>query len=203
MINKDDNLEIIKIGCFGDSSIGKTYFIRKYVNDIINIDCNLSTVGIEYYTTKKILSDGNKYKITIYDTAGQEKYKSLSLNSFRHCDAVIFMYDITNKESFNSIGNWVNNMYDIKDENFPYIIVGNKCDLKDQREVSEEEGLEIAEKYKTTFFEVSARQGINVEKSVDELLKLFISKNIKTKNKTFKLDVRTSIAPHKHRCCKK
>ena len=207
MINKDDNLEIIKIGCFGDSSVGKAYFIRKYVNDIINIDWTLSTVGIEYYTTKKILSDGNEYKITIYDTAGQEKYKSLSLNSIRHCDGVILMYDITNNESFNSISNWVNNMYDIKDDNFPFIIVGNKCDLKDQREVSEEEGLEIAEKYKTTFFEVSSREGINVEKSVDELLKLFISKNIKTKtipkNKTIKLDIRTSIAPHKHRCCKK
>ena len=206
MKDNDNNLEKIKLGIFGDSAVGKTYFSRKYVNDI-NLESSLSTIGVEYLTINKVLSNGEKYTIYIYDTAGQEKYRSLSLNSLRYCDGVILMYDITNNESFNSISNWVNNMYDIKDDNFPFIIVGNKCDLKDQREVSEEEGLEIAEKYKTTFFEVSSREGINVEKSVDELLKLFISKNIKTKtipkNKTIKLDIRTSIAPHKHRCCKK
>ena len=201
MINKDDNIESIKIGCFGDSSVGKTYLIRKYVNDITNIDSTITTAGIDYYATKRILSNGKKYKITIYDTAGQEKYKSLSLYSIRHCDGVILMYDITKKDSFNSVSEWINNIYDIKEKNFPFILVGNKCDLKDEREISEEEGLEAAEKYKTKYFEVSSREGINVEKAIDELLNKIISKNIIPKIKTIKLDIRKNIAPNKHKCC--
>ena len=201
MINKEDNIESIKIGCFGDSCVGKTYLIRKYVNDITNIDSTITTAGIDYYATKRILSNGKKYKITIYDTAGQEKYKSLSLYSIRHCDGVILMYDITKKDSFNSVSEWINNIYDIKEKNFPFILVGNKCDLKDEREVSEEEGLEVAEKYKTKYFEVSSREGINVEKAIDELLNKIISKNIIPKNRTIKLDIRKNIAPNKHKCC--
>ena len=201
MINKDDNIESIKIGCFGDSCVGKTYLIRKYVNDITNIDSTITTAGIDYYATKRILSNGKKYKITIYDTAGQEKYKSLSLYSIRHCDGVILMYDITKKDSFNSVSEWINNIYDIKEKNFPFILVGNKCDLKDEREISEEEGLEAAEKYKTKYFEVSSREGINVEKAIDELLNKIISKNIIPKIKTIKLDIRKNIAPNKHKCC--
>ena len=200
MGDNDNNLETILIGCLGESSVGKTYLTRKYVKDI-NVDFNIPTVGIECFITKRILSNGKKYKITIYDTAGQEKYKSLSLYSIRHCDGVILMYDITKKDSFNSVSEWINNIYDIKEKNFPFILVGNKCDLKDEREVSEEEGLEVAEKYKTKYFEVSSREGINVEKAIDELLNKIISKNIIPKIKTIKLDIRKNIAPNKHKCC--
>ena len=201
MINKDDNLENIKIGCFGDSAVGKTYLTRKFVNDITNIDSTLSTIGVEYYITQRILSDGKKYNITIYDTAGQEKFKSLSLSSIRHCDGVILMYDITKRGTFNSISKWIKNIYDVKKEDFPLILIGNKSDLKDQREVSEKEGMEAAEKYKTVYFEISAIEGINVEKSIDVLLNKIISKIIRTKNKTIKLDARKNKVKTKHKCC--
>ena len=165
----DDNLSEIKIGCLGDSSVGKTLLAKKYVKDptlkefwvstselpfsIYNkIDYTISTIGVEFLKTKRILSDGNKYKVIIYDTAGQERYKSLSLNSIKHCDGVILIYDITNRESFKSISEWIKNIYDIKDNDFPLILIGNKCDLKVQREVSTEEGLEAAEQYKTKYF---------------------------------------------------
>jgi len=147
----DDNLSEIKIGCLGDSSVGKTLLAKKYVKDP-KIDYTISTIGVEFLKTKRILSDGNKYKVIIYDTAGQERYKSLSLNSIKHCDGVILIYDITNRESFKSISEWIKNIYDIKDNDFPLILIGNKCDLKVQREVSTEEGLEAAEQYKTKYF---------------------------------------------------
>ena len=201
MIEKDDNLKTIILGCFGDSTVGKTYLIKKFVNDIINIESNLTTVGVEYYTTKRNLSDGNQYNIIIYDTAGQERFRSLSLNSIRHCDGVILMYDITNKDSFNSISEWVTKIHDIKDKNFPFILIGNKYDLKDQRKVSEKEGLEVAEKYKTLYFETSAIEGINVEKAFDRLLNKIISKKI-IKIKSIKLDKRKSIVKNKQKCCR-
>ena len=200
MIEKDDNLPTIKLGCLGDSTVGKTFLTKKFVDDITNTESTLSTIGNEYYITKRNLSDGNQYKIIIYDTAGQEKFRSLSLNSIRHCDGVILMYDITNRNSFDSISKWVKDIYDVKEENFPLILIGNKYDLKDHRQVSEKEGLETAEKYKTLYFETSALEGINVEKSIDELLNKIISKKI-IKNKTLKLDARKSKVKTKHKCC--
>ena len=114
----NENLENIKIGCFGDSNVGKTLLTKKYIKDN-KLDSLLSTIGVENYTTKRILSDGEKYKITIFDTAGQEKYRSLSLNSIRHCEGVILMYDITNRESFNSISEWINNIYEMQNKDSP------------------------------------------------------------------------------------
>jgi len=121
----------------------------------------------------------------------------------RHCDGVILVYDITCIKSFNSISEWINNIYDIKEKDFHLILIGNKCDLKDQRKVSTEGGLEAAEQYSIKYFEASAKEGINVEKSIDELLNIIISKDL-IKNKkigSVKLDKRKSFGKKKHNCC--
>ena len=214
MTDKKDNdqeVEIIKIGSLGNSDVGKTQFSKKYTNSNYNSSFNISTVGVEFYTKEKILSNGKKYKINIYDTAGQEKFRSLSLNSIRNYDGVFLMYDITNFKSFDSISEWIKNIYEKKDENFPLILIGNKCDLKDEREVSEEEGLETAEKYKTTYFETSVKEGINVEEAIDELINKIIaqkkeeenSKDKKDEIKNIKLDKSKSINKVKFKCCGK
>ena len=214
MTDKKDNdqkVETIKIGSLGNSDVGKTQFSKKYTNSNYNSSFNLSSVGFEFYTKEKILSNGKKYKINIYDTAGQEKYRSLSFNSIRNYDGVFLMYDITDFKSFDSISEWIKNIYEKKDENFPLILIGNKCDLKDEREVSEEEGLETAEKYKTTYFETSAKEGINVEEAIDELINKIIaqkkeeesSKDKKDEINNIKLDKSKSINKVKFKCCGK
>ena len=212
MTDKKDygqKVETIKIGSLGNSEVGKTQFCKKYTNSKNNSSLNLITVGFEFYTKEKILSNGKKYKINIYDTAGQEKYRSLSLNSIRNYDGVFLMYDITNFKSFDSISEWIKNIYEKKDENYPLILIGNKCDLKDGREVSEEEGLETAEKYKTKYFETSAKEGINVEEAIDELIKKIITKKEEEENSkdkkdnSIKLDKSKSINKVKFKCCGK
>ena len=212
MTDKKDNdqkVETIKIGSLGNSDVGKTQFSKKYTNSNYNSSFNISTVGVEFYTKEKILSNGKKYKINIYDTAGQEKFRSLSLNSIRNYDGVFLMYDITNFKSFDSISEWIKNIYEKKDENFPLILIGNKCDLKDGRKVSEEEGLETAEKYKTKYFETSAKEGINVEEAIDELIKKIITKKEEEENSkdkkdnSIKLDKSKSINKVKFKCCGK
>ena len=177
MENNDIVSKCIKIGCFGESSVGKTYFARRYIKDIKEDDFYLSTVGVEYFNTTRILSDGKNYKIKIIDTAGQERYRSLSVNSIRFCDGIILMYSITDRKSFNLISNWIQNIYDIKEGDFPFILIGNKCDLENQRDVLTEEGIEKAKQYNTIYFETSAKEGINVEQSFEELLKKIIKKN--------------------------
>ena len=177
MENNDIVLKCIKIGCFGESSVGKTYFARRYINDIRDNDFNLSTVGVEYFNTTRILSDGKQYKIKIVDTAGQERYKSLAVNSIRFCDGIILMYSITDRKSFVLISNWIQNIYDMKEKDVPLILIGNKCDLEKERHVFTEEGIEAAKKYNTKYFETSAKEGINVEQSFEELLNKIIKKN--------------------------
>jgi len=206
MANNDNNkkLEIIKIGIYGESTVGKTHFSRTFTNGV-NLELNLPTVGIDSFNKNKILSNGKKYKIIIYDTAGQERYRSLSLNSVRRCDGIILMYDLTRRNTFNSIKDWYNSIKEIV-EDFNLILIGNKCDLKDQRVVSEEEGTKEAEKYNTEYFETSAKKGINVEKSVDELLKKIIAKKEeKLKNKKednkMQLDQKKNAGKKKHKCC--
>ena len=179
MISKDDYLKTIKIGILGESSVGKQLLARKFCKES-NFDFNLSSIGIEYFVTKRILSDGNKYKITILDTTGQERFRSISLNSIRSYDGSILMYDITNRKSFYLIDEWIENIYDIFDKDYPLVLIGNNCDLEDKREVSIEEGIEAAEKLYTIYFETSAKEGINVEKPFDELLNKIIN------NKKFK-----------------
>jgi small GTP-binding protein len=182
MENNDIVLKCIKIGCFGESSVGKTYFAKNYIKDIKD-GFDLATVGVEYFITNRILSDGKNYKIKICDTAGQERYRSLAINTIRRCDGIILMYSITNRRSFELISEWINNIYDLKDRETPIILIGNKCDLEDQRKVSREEGINTAEKYKTTYFETSAKEGINVEEAIDVLLNKIINKKKGEKEK--------------------
>ena len=211
MSDNDNNFESIKVGCFGESSVGKTYFSRKYVGDP-NIDFVISTIGVEYFTRKKMLSNGKKYKITIYDTAGQERFRSFCMNSIRPCDGFILMYDITKRDTFELISKWIEDIFEIKEKDCPFILIGNKCDLKNIREVSEEEGLKAAENYHTEYFETSAKKGINVEKAFEGLLnKIIIKKEKKSKKKKQKmnqkndnnlqLDAKKSGDKKKHKCC--
>ena len=191
MENNDIVSKCLKIGCFGESCVGKTYFARRYISDVRDDDFHLSTVGVEFFNTTRILSDGQKYKIKNVDTAGQERYKSLSVNSIRLCDGIILMYSVTDRKSFNLISNWIQNIYDMKEKDVPLILIGNKCDLEEQREVFTEEGIEAAKKYNTLYFETSAKEGINVEESFEELLNKIIKKieeKNEKKNNYLKLD---------------
>jgi len=210
--DNDNKLEKIKIAIFGESSVGKTHFSRTYTNGV-NSDLTLPTVGIDSFCINKILSNGKKYKIIIYDTAGQERYRSLSLTVVRRCDGIILMYDITKKNTYDSIKEWYNSIYEVTGD-INLILIGNKCDLKDKRVVSEEEGLKEAQNYKISYFETSAKDGINVEKSLDDLIeKIIAKKDEKFKNKKNKkneeednkiqLDARTSIKKNRHKCCGK
>ena len=102
----------------------------------------------------------------------------------RRCDGIILMYDITKRNTFCSIKEWYNSIYELT-ENINLILIGNKCDLKDKRVVSEEEGLKEAQNYKISYFETSAKDGINVEKSLDDLIEKIIAK----KDEKFQLKI--------------
>ena len=178
------SINIIELG---NTTVGKTaYLIRNTEN---KFRPSLSTVGIDTRKKRIELENGKKVNVKFYDTSGQERYHSLSANFIKNADGIVLMYDITNRESFDTISRWWNNILEHKEKDFPVILVGNKCDLKDERKVQKEEGEKIAKEYNVKFYEASNKDGINVEESFRELINIILGrmpdhiKKIKTTKK--------------------
>jgi small GTP-binding protein len=107
-------------------------------------------------------------RVKIWDTAGQEQYKSLTRNFYRNSNGVIIVYDVTNKSTFEKVQEWVQSVYDNTDRSIKMILVGNKIDLN--REVSTEEGKKLAEFYKIPFFETSAKENIGITECIRKII---------------------------------
>ena len=161
--NGSENEDIICIMTLGNSSVGKTSFILRFTQNTYT-DSYLATVGYDF-KTKDIIIKGKKYKLLLYDTAGQERYKSLAPNMIRKSDGIIIMYDITNYSSFDSVPEFIEKIKELKGDNFPVILIGNKIDKEEERLVSEDEGKSLAEQYGIDFIEISNREGINIEEA--------------------------------------
>ena len=203
MTSKEDNdinENQIKIMILGNSSVGKTSFIIKCTEDCFQ-EVYLSTIGIDY-KEKEVIIEGKKYKILLYDTTGQERFKSLAINLIKDADGVMLMYDITNRESFNSIIDWIKNIEDRKGENFPTIILGNKVDNEDIRKVSKEEQEKVAEGNDISFFEISNKTGVNVNEALLAFIKEILSfkkKNVFLKTQT--ISIKSLKTKKKKKCC--
>ena len=167
------NEEKIKIIILGNSKVGKTSFIIRFTKNKFD-ETYLATIGID--CIYRIINIENKlYKLMYYDTAGEEKYKSIPKNYIKNMQGIILMYDITDKSSFDSIIDWISDVKEIKGENFPMILVGNKIDLNESREVTEEMGYELAEKNQIEFFETSNKDGTNIQEAGLEIVYKILS----------------------------
>ncbi len=202
----------IKLFSLGNSHVGKTSYILRFTDDKYN-EVNLPTTGIDL-KTKRIKYNNKEYTIEFYDTAGQERYRAISLNSIKSADGIILMFDLTDQKSYDEISNWVENIKQIQEEDYPMILVGNKCDLEKERIISNEEGIELSKKFNLQFFEVSNKTNKNIEESGNAIIKLIIErKQQKIKELTedyeilenFELDKEKSLMDikdvHKKKCC--
>ena len=195
--NEEDSINIMILG---NSEVGKTSFIIKYTDDSFQ-EVYLSTIGIDY-KIKTINVEDKQYQLFFYDTTGQERYKSLAFNTVKNADGVILMYDITNKASFKSIPEWIKNVSERKGDDFPLILLGNKIDKEDKREISKEQGEDLADEYNIDFFEISNKEGININEAILTLVKkiiLYINLG-KNKQNTSKL-TNKDIKKNKKKCC--
>ena len=170
MSKKKEKIDKINIITLGNSSVGKTSLIQRYVDEIF--EDTFATIGFNTKFKNKILSNGEKLKVFFYDTSGQEKYNSLSFNYIKNCHGILLMYDISNKKSFIKIKDWLNNIFEHKDKDFPILLLGNKCDLEEKREVTKEEGDQLAKELKLNFYETSNKDNINIEKAITELIEM-------------------------------
>ena len=190
----------IKIMILGNTSVGKTSFIIKYTENTFQ-EVYLSTIGIDY-KIKKLTYNEQKYNLYIYDTTGEERFRSLSFNLIKFTEGVILMYDITNKSSFKSIPEWIESAQEHKGENYPIIIIGNKIDLEEKRKISTEEGENLAKKYGLDFFEISNKEDINIKEAIFTLFKKVLiyieQKDIKGNSSILSSDNSSS---NKKSCC--
>ena len=157
---------LLKICIIGDSSVGKTNVLFKFIEGQFS-PLHVTTIGFDYKSKIITLpSSKKKVKLQIWDTAGQEKYMSMNKSLFQRVQGIILMYDITNRATFERLQIWLNLIKQMTNE-IPIILVGNKLDLEDNEEhgriVEYNEGDDFANENDIEFFEVSAKNGDNIE----------------------------------------
>ena len=162
-------VEEIKIMTLGNSSVGKTSFILKLTDNTF-IENYLSTLGVDFKQKEIKLKSGKNVRLRIFDTAGQERFKTPSLTFVKKTDGIILIYDISNYESFKATNGWMEGIKENGKEDLPIILVGNKCDLSDDnRQVSLKEGEDKAQEFQIPFFETSCKDGININEVFEKL----------------------------------
>ena len=161
---------LVKILLVGDSGVGKSSLLARFISD--SFDEQGPTVGVDF-KLKHVDVDGTRLKLTVWDTAGQERFRTLTSSYYRGAHGVVFVYDVTSRESFeNARETWRKEveMYGTI-ANSVKIVIGNKIDRKDERTVAREEGVAFAKEYGCLFLECSAKTKVRVAEAFDELVK--------------------------------
>ena len=169
-----------KILILGDTQVGKSCFLTRYADNSFQ-DEYLSTIGMDYKIKNYQAEDGSTIKLYIWDTAGQDRFRSITRNYYKGADGIILIYDITKKDTFENVRNWINNIKDEAPDRVVLILVGNKVDDERNRVVPKSEGEEIAKEFNLPFFECSAKSDINVTPVFDTLIKKIIEVNPKNR----------------------
>ena len=146
-----------KLIFLGDQSVGKSCILNRFMNDTFTEEYQ-ATIGLDFQS-KNVQIDGQDIHLLLYDTAGQEKFRSLIPMYTRDANIILLVYDISSQDSFDHLPNWLNDLSNVKMDEVIFALVGNKNDLEDKREVSTEDGKKYAEENNFIFQETSAKTG--------------------------------------------
>lgn len=181
----DDDYLGIKVTLIGESSVGKTCIINKYCKNIFNEDVD-STLGANY-SQKKLERNGQKIRLDLWDTAGQEKYRAIGRHFYKESFIVCLVYDITNTDSFENLKKiWYPELVEYGEKYKIIGLIGNKVDKYLDETVSTEEGEKFAKEINAVYKRTSALKGIGIEDLFNELIDKYLSEikgQINTKNK--------------------
>ncbi|XP_056388226.1 ras-related protein Rab-3B isoform X2 [Hyla sarda] len=171
----DQNFDyMFKLLIIGNSSVGKTSFLFRYADDTFT-SAFVSTVGIDF-KVKTVYRNDKRVKLQIWDTAGQERYRTITTAYYRGAMGFILMYDITNEESYNAVQDWATQIKTYSWDNAQVVLVGNKCDMEDERVIAPEKGKHLADQLGFEFFEASAKENIQVKQVFERLVDIICDK---------------------------
>jgi small GTP-binding protein len=178
----------------GDASVGKTSLLQRFIHNRFKIEYNC-TIGVDYWVKSLQLDNQATVDLQIWDTCGQERFKTITRQYYRDTHGCILVFDLTKKETFKSIEIWIEDIKNFGNHEMSLIVVGNKCDLIENREVSKEEIDQFLQNYNYEYLEVSALTGENVKLSFEKIAKLMTIENEAAQNrsimkKKFKVDNR-------------
>jgi Ras-related protein Rab-8A len=151
---------LFKLLLIGDSGVGKTCVLFRFSDDAFN-STFIATIGIDF-KIRTIELDDKKIKLQIWDTAGQERFRTITTAYYRGAMGILLVYDITSLKSFENIKTWIRNIEQHASDDVEKMILGNKCDMKDKRVVTHEQGEQLGKEYNVPFMETSAKADINV-----------------------------------------
>ena len=185
--NDEQEIPKYKLIFLGDAMVGKSCIIGRFVKGTFTKEYD-ATVGLDFQSkiVKIDEQDDQKIKFLLYDTAGQEKFRSIIPMYTRNADIILLVYDVTSKDSFTHISNWFKDLTNINKEDVIFVVVGNKIDLGnkidfiDTRQVSTEEGKKFAEENGFIFKEVSAATGDGINELFDVILKEMLKKKLES-----------------------
>ena len=160
---------VYKVLILGDSSVGKTCFLLKYTDKVFN-EVYMSTIGLDYRLKTLTLKCGKKVKLQIWDTAGQDRFRTITKNYYKGAHGIILIYDVTNTDTYDNVENWISQIKEEASPNVVIYLVGNKVDMEDKRKVTTEEGQKVADENNLPFIETSAKSDINVNETFDNLV---------------------------------
>ncbi|XP_016972746.1 ras-related protein Rab-26 [Drosophila rhopaloa] len=163
---EEDDFDIMgKVIMLGDSGVGKTSLLIRFRDGRYVPSYFLSTVGIDF-RNKVVVVDGTRVKLQIWDTAGQERFRSVTHAYYRDAHALLLLYDVTNKTTYDNIRAWLGEIREYAQEDVVIVLIGNKADCSgSERQVKREDGERLGREHNVPFMETSAKTGLNVELS--------------------------------------
>lgn len=169
---------IMKLLLVGDSGVGKSCLLLRFVEDKFNPSF-ITTIGIDF-KIRTIESNGKKIKLQVWDTAGQERFRTITTAYYRGAMGIVLIYDVTDSRTFENVENWYLTVTQHANEDAQIFLVGNKCDDEENRQVSKEQGQELASKLNIPFLEASAKSNENVDPIFYELAGIIQEKHVNT-----------------------
>ena len=170
--------KFLKVMILGNSGVGKTSILEQYVNKAFTGNYKV-TIGADFLT-KDLDLDGNKIKLQVWDTAGQEKYRGLGIAYYRGADACAFVFDMTDKNSFKDLDKWneafLAQIPEEKAKNFPTVVLGNKADKKDRIVTDEMARKWCAGRSNTPYYETSAKTGQGLNEAFEQIARLAVKR---------------------------
>ncbi len=194
---------IFKVLLIGNSDVGKSSLILRYVDQIWN-DVFVPTIGVDF-KVKSLQIDNKRVKMQIWDTAGQERFRNVISSYFKGAHGILLIYDITARDSFKELENWLGEVERNATPQVLKILIGNKCDLDEQRQITVDEGEAFAARNGMKFIETSAKNNTNVNEAFEALAKIMVESSnkknvIKVEKKTIKVDKGADLNAKK-KCC--